>query len=46
MHPTVGLWVIGVALIIASWYIPNGFGYEMLGVLAIIAGTVMGLMSR
>jgi membrane-bound ClpP family serine protease len=46
MHPTVALWIIGIALVVASWYIPSGTGFLVLGVLALIFGTVLGLRSR
>jgi membrane-bound ClpP family serine protease len=45
MHPAVALWIIGLALIIVSWYIPNGLGYGVLGVIALIVGTIIGLKS-
>lgn len=45
MHPALGLWIVGLGLIIASWYIPNSGGYLALGVVCCIVGTVFGLRS-
>ena len=44
VHPTVGLWLLGVVLIVIGWYVPNGSGFEFIGALALIAGTIIGLM--
>jgi hypothetical protein len=46
IHPTVGLWIIGVVLIAIGWYTPNGFGWEFVGALALIVGTAIGLLGK
>lgn len=46
MHPTVWLWLIGLILIIISWYIPNSGGYLIIGVITLAFGIIWGLRSR
>ncbi|MCS4537281.1 MAG: hypothetical protein HYY67_00275 [Thaumarchaeota archaeon] len=46
MHPTIALWIIGIALIVASWYIPDGIGFLILGIVSLVVGAVLGLRSE
>ena len=43
MHPTPALWIIGIVAIAIGWYVPGAWGFIVIGALALIVGTLIGL---
>ena len=43
MHPAVALWIIGIVLVSASWYVPNSGGLFWLGALTLLIGAAIAL---